>query len=73
MSATCPICDTVIKLIPDGKLRYCECQSLGVDHTKNYTRYIGIMVKEHQDFEKYREQINKCRFEWLLKVLNKEY
>ena len=33
---------TIIELIPDGKLRYCQCRCLGVDHTKEYTRYVGL-------------------------------
>lgn len=42
MSVTCAICEHTITLIPDGVIRHCKCK-LGVDHTKEYTRYIGTI------------------------------
>jgi hypothetical protein len=59
MTATCPICETTIILIPDGSLRFCECKALGVDHTKEYTRYIGIIPKEEPEFENWWKKNNE--------------
>jgi len=50
MEVTCPICDDKVILIPDGVLRYCKCGSMGVDHTKEYTRYLGSKCKEDPEF-----------------------
>lgn len=43
-SVTCPICETQIEKIPDGIARFCKCKALAVDHTKEYTRFIGGIV-----------------------------
>lgn len=59
MSILCPICETKIELIPDGKLRYCQCQLLGVDHTNEYTRYLGINPY-HQYDKNIIKEIRKC-------------
>ena len=55
---TCNYCDNKIELIPDGKLRFCECKKLGIDHTKYYTRYIGSVPKEHLK-EEIKEEIKE--------------
>lgn len=59
MSVTCAICETQIDLIPDGKLRYCQCKALGIDHTKEYTRYLGTIPKEDPDFEEWWRRHHK--------------
>ena len=38
---TCRWCLDKVFLIPDGKLRWCKCGILGVDHTSEYTRVLG--------------------------------
>ncbi len=53
MSVTCAICETSVILIPDGVVRYCKCKFLGVDHTNEYTMYIGTVPKEDPGFEKW--------------------
>lgn len=69
MSVTCPVCENTIDLIPDGRIRFCKCKVLGVDHTKEYTRYLGSIPKEDPGFEnwwkrygelclKYRESLH---------------
>lgn len=61
MSVTCPICESTIELVPNGRLYYCLCRGLGVDHTKEYTRYLGVIPKEHPNFpawwERYKDTI----------------
>lgn len=56
MSVTCPICETIVPLIPDGYLRNCKCKALGVDHTKEYTLYIGVIPKEDVKFKDWWEK-----------------
>ena len=53
---TCPICEQKISLIPDGILRYCPCHCLGVDHTKEYTRYLGTIPIEDERYAEFEEK-----------------
>jgi len=55
-SYTCPICDDVINVTLDGVLVYCKCKSLGIDHTKYYTRYLGVKPKEDPLFDQWSTQ-----------------
>ena len=54
-TVTCAICDSTVSIINDGRLRYCSCRCLGVDSTEEYTKYIGTIPKEHQDYIKWYE------------------
>ena len=62
---TCPVCFHKISLIPDGVLRYCPCRCLGIDHTKEYTRYIGSIPVEDTGYAEFEEKkgeiLNKMR------------
>lgn len=62
---TCELCGSRIPLIPDGKLRFCACKCLGVDHTHEYTTYTGSIPREHAHFnewaEKNKETIEKIK------------
>jgi hypothetical protein len=62
---TCAICNNTIELIPDGKLRYCPSKCLGIDHTKEYTRYLNTIPIESDNYEEWvsknRDIINKAR------------
>ena len=68
---TCAKCETVIVLIPDGKIRYCDCKLLGVDHTKEYTRYIGTIPKEDIGFEKWWEEKGKICLQYKTRGVGK--
>jgi hypothetical protein len=62
---TCPICDFVIFLINDGMIHYCDCGSLGIDSTSEYTRIIGCIPKENKNYEEFMKKkgdiVNKLR------------
>lgn len=34
---TCATCENTVEFIADGKVRFCKCKLLGVDHTNEYT------------------------------------
>ena len=51
---TCAICDDEIELNYTGKLQYCKCKCLGVDSTKEYTRYLGTIPKEDPGYEQWK-------------------
>lgn len=53
---TCDFCNSQIPAIPDGRMRFCACQCLGIDHTPEYTRYIGAIPREHPDFNQWAEK-----------------
>jgi hypothetical protein len=65
---TCCVCDQRIELIPDGQLRFCPCLCLGVDCTKEYTRYIGTIPQEDPRYpsflEKKQDVLIKLRLNW---------
>lgn len=56
---TCPICDTKIEIILDGKLRSCQCSVLSIDCTYDYKRFIGAIPLESNDYD---EWYNKNKF-----------
>ena len=56
IGVTCCVCGQKIALIPDGILRYCPCRGLGIDHTKEYTRYLGTIPVEHSGYVQYEEK-----------------
>jgi len=62
---TCPICDDKIPLIPDGRLKKCACDALGVDCTDLYIRTLGVYPKEDDNYdiwyESRKETIEKLR------------
>ena len=64
MSVTCPICETTVDLIPDGRIRHCKCKVLGVDHTKEYTLYHGVIPKEDPKFEEWWERYHELCLEY---------
>ena len=37
-------------------MRFCVWKCLGVDHTPEYTRYIGSIPREHPDFNQWAEK-----------------
>lgn len=53
---TCPICDTKIEIILDGKLRSCQCSVLSIDCTKDYNRFIGTVPLESINYNEYYEK-----------------
>jgi len=55
-TVTCPICEHQIELVPDGILKYCVCQCLGVDCTKEYTRYLGVLPLEDPNYSQLEEK-----------------
>ena len=67
MSVTCPICETTVDLIPDGCIRNCKCKLLGVDHTKEYTRYLGVIPKEDSKFKEWWEHHHELCLEYRFK------
>ena len=45
----CPICASDVPKIPDGKMRFCQCRKMGVDHTKEYTRVTGGIIPVNRE------------------------
>lgn len=66
--STCPVCFTKVPHISDGKMRLCDCEKMGVDCTKEYTRFIGYISMEDPSYENWYAQ-----FEMTIKLLRKNY
>ena len=58
--STCVFCEKKVENIPDRVLRWCKCGKLGVDCSKEYTRYLGIKPKEDMTGEEI-EYMNKLK------------
>lgn len=58
--STCFFCNDKVSHIPDGVLRWCKCNRLGVDCKKEYTRYLGIKPVEDMTKEEI-EYVNKLK------------
>jgi len=58
--STCFFCETKLENIPDRVLRWCKCGRLGIDCSKEYTRYLGSKPKEEMNQEEL-ENINKLK------------
>jgi hypothetical protein len=58
--STCCFCNVKIDHIPDGVLRWCKCNRLGVDCKKEYTRYLGSKPVQHMTKEEI-EYVNKLK------------
>ncbi len=56
IEVTCCVCEQKIILIPDGIPRYCSCHGLGVDHAKEYTRYLGTIPVELPGYAHYEDK-----------------
>ena len=49
---TCPFCEDVFTCETDGILHYCKCGKVGIDHTRSYTRVLGISREDYPRFQK---------------------
>lgn len=65
---TCPICYAKVPIILDGKMRMCDCNKMGIDCTKEYTRIIGYTPMEDPTFEQWYQ-----RFERTIEILREAY
>lgn len=67
---TCCVCGQKIALIQDGIL---PCRGLGIDHTKEYTRYLGTIPVEHSGYvqygDKHRHLLEHMRGLWKTKSI----
>jgi hypothetical protein len=46
IEVTCSVCSGKIPVRRDGRLRLCKCKNTGIDVTPEYSRAVGLILKE---------------------------
>lgn len=67
-SYTCPVCETKVEAIPDGKIKLCKCKKMAIDCTNEYTRFVGHVPKKSPSFDQWYAQ-----YEPIIKALKENY